>query len=61
MCIRVSSLECADAGFQQLRSGLWDADAYDADLTKLIVQMRDYLRRDLEKFGFVSEVCGGDL
>lgn len=55
------SLDCADAGFQQLRSGLWDADAYDADLTKLIVQMRDYLRKDLEKFGFVSEVCGGDL
>lgn len=55
------SLDCADAGFQQLRSGLWDANKYDADLTKLIVQMRDYLRKDLEKFGFVSEVCGGDL
>lgn len=55
------SLECADAGFQQLRSGLWDANAYDADLTKIIVQMRDYLRKDLEKFGFVSEVYGGDL
>lgn len=53
-------LECADAGFQQLRSGLWDTK-YDADLTKLIVQMRDYLRKDLEKFGFVSEVCGGDI
>lgn len=55
------SLECADAGFQQLRSSLWDANKYDADMTKLLVQMRDYLRKDLEKFGFVSEVCDGDL
>lgn len=56
------SIDCADAGFQQLRSSkLWNAKEYDAGLTKLLVQMRDYLRKDLEKFGFVSEVCGGDL
>jgi hypothetical protein len=55
------SLECADAGFQQLRAGLWDADKLDADMTKLLVQARDYLRKDLAKFGFVSEVQGADL
>lgn len=55
------SLECADAGFQQLRSGLWDADKLDADMTKLLVQARDFMRKDLSKFGFVSEVQGMDL
>lgn len=55
------SLECWDAGFQQLRSGLWDADKLDADMTKLLVQARDYMRRDISKFGFVSEVQGSDL
>lgn len=52
------SLECWDAGFQQLRNGLWDSEHLDEDLTKLLVQARDYLRKDLDKFGFVSEVEG---
>lgn len=55
------SIECADAGFQQLRSGLWDADKLDGDLTKLLAGVRDYLRKDIEKFGFVSEVLKEDL
>lgn len=52
------SIECADAGFQQLRSsGLFSKiPNFDEDLTKLLTQMRDYLRKDLDKFGFVSEV-----
>ena len=52
------SLECADAGFQQLRSGLWDEEKLSNDLTKIMVQARDYMRRDLNKFGFVTEVTG---
>lgn len=57
------SLECADAGFQQLRSGLKCDEKFDADLTKLLVQARDYMRRDVSKFGFVSEIeaTEGDL
>ena len=55
------SLECADAGFQQLRAGLWDAEKLDNDMTKLLVQARDFMRRDISKFGFVSEVQGADL
>lgn len=50
------SLECADAGFQQLRSGLWDEQKLSADLTKIMVQARDYMRKGLDKFGFVSEI-----
>ena len=56
------SLECADAGFQQLRSGLWNSEKLDADLTKLMVQARDYMRKGIDKFGFVSEVqTDGDI
>ena len=54
------SIDCADAGFQQIRSSLWDAEKLDADLTKLLVQAREYFRRDVWKFGFVSEVVGDD-
>lgn len=55
------SLECADAGFQQLRSGLWDANRLDNDMTKLLVQARSWLKRDIWKFGFVSEVISEDM
>lgn len=55
------SLECWDAGFQQLRSALWNADKLDVDMTKLLVQARDYMRREISKFGFVSEVQNEDL
>lgn len=55
------SLECWDAGFQQLRNGLWDSEHLDEDMTKLLVSARDYLRQGLDKFGFVSEVESADL
>ena len=55
------SLDCADAGFQQLRTGgLWN-DQLSEELTKIIVQARDYMRKDLDKFGFVSETEDADL
>lgn len=55
------SLDCADAGFQQLRTGgLWN-DQLSDELTKIIVQARDYMRKDLDKFGFVSETEDSDL
>lgn len=53
------SLECWDAGFQQIRSGMPLDDTLSADLTKLLTSCRDKLGVDLEKFGFVSEVIGG--
>ena len=55
------SLDCADAGFQQIRSGgVWN-DRLSDELTKLLVQARDYMRKDLDKFGFVSETEDEDL
>lgn len=50
------SLECWDAGFQQLRSGIEESAQFADDLTKLVTQARDYMRKDLDKFGFISEV-----
>lgn len=50
------SIECADAGFQQLRAGLWDSEKLDEPLTKLLTKARSWLRKDLSRFGFVSEV-----
>lgn len=55
------SLECADAGFQQLRTGgLWN-DELAEHLTKIITRARDYMCKDLDKFGFVVEVEDSDL
>lgn len=55
------SLECADAGFQQLRSGgVWNDDLSE-ELTKLLVSARDSMSKDLEKFGFVTETESSDL
>lgn len=54
------SLDAWDAGFQQLRAGLWNADKLDGDMTKLLVQARDFLRKDIMKYGFVSEVQSTD-
>lgn len=54
------SLDAWDAGFQQLRSGLWNADKLDGDMSKLLVQARDFLRKDIMKYGFVSEVQSTD-
>lgn len=54
------SLDAWDAGFQQLRSGLWNADKLDGDMSKLLVQARDFLCKDIMKYGFVSEVQSTD-
>lgn len=56
----LGSTECADAGFQQLRSAGLMSEQQGDDLTKLLTQARDYMRRDLNKFGFVSEVSHED-
>lgn len=53
------SLECWDAGFQQIRSGMPLNDSLSADLTKLLTTCRDRLSPNLEKFGFISEMIGG--
>lgn len=50
------SLDCWDAGFQQIRSNLWDEEKLNPEMTKLLVNARDYLAKDLDKFGFVSEI-----
>lgn len=54
------SLDCWDAGFQQLRSALW-SETLQEQCTKLLAQCRDYLRRDLDKFEFISETIDEDL
>ena len=54
------SLECWDAGFQQIRSACWD-DSLNDELTKILVTARDFMKRDVDKFGFVSDADGEDL
>lgn len=54
------SLDCWDAGFQQIRTGYWNDNLQD-QCTKLLSQCRDYMRRDLDKFGFISEVISEDI
>ncbi len=50
------SLDAWDAGFQQLRgSGLW-MQAIDDQFVKLLTAYRDFMRKDIFKFGFVTEV-----
>lgn len=56
----LGSLECWDAGFIQMRSGLLFTAVQSAELTKLLSQVRDYLRKDLDKFGFVTELDASD-
>ena len=53
------SLDAWDAGFQQLRAGLWN-DKLQEECSKLLAQCRDYLRKDLDKFGFISETIETD-
>lgn len=50
------SLECADAGFQQLRSGLWDENTLGAEQTKLLSKLRSVLRKDIMSYGFLEDV-----
>lgn len=48
------STECWDAGFQQIRAGLWN-DELQAEAEKRLAICRDWLRKDLDKFGFITE------
>lgn len=48
------STDCWDAGFQQLRAGLWN-DTLQNECSKSLAICRDWLRRDIHKFGFVTE------
>lgn len=49
------SLDAWDAGFQQLRSGMWDDDL-QKEAERRIAIARDYLRKGTDLFGFVSDV-----
>jgi len=49
------SLDCWNAGFQQLRAGLW-SDELQKQCAELLATARDYLNKDISKYGFVSEV-----
>lgn len=44
-----------DAGFQQIRAGVWN-ETLQEKLSELVAGARDWLRKDIDKFGFVSEV-----
>lgn len=47
-----------DAGFQQIRSSVWDDDL-EKELLERVARARDYLRKDIMKFGFVAGVEEG--
>lgn len=49
------SLDAWDAGFQQIRTGLWN-DELQKEAERRMAIARDFLRKDIMKFGFVSEV-----
>lgn len=49
------SLDCWDAGFQQLRTGIWSNEIQD-QFAELLMALRDYLRKDIDRFGFVTDV-----
>lgn len=49
------SLEAWDAGFQQIRTGLWNEEL-QKEAEKRMAIARDFLRKDIMKFGFVSEL-----
>lgn len=47
-----------DAGFQQIRSAVWD-ETLEKELLERVARARDYLRKDIMKFGFVSGIEEG--
>lgn len=52
-----------DAGFQQIRAAVWDEDL-EKELLERVARARDYLRKDIMRFGFVvgvEEGTEGDL
>lgn len=44
-----------DAGFQQIRAGMWSEQLQNT-LSELLANARDWFRKDIDKFGFVTEV-----
>lgn len=44
-----------DAGFQQIRAGIWN-DTLQEQLSACVADARNWLRKDLDKFGFVTEL-----
>lgn len=44
-----------DAGFQQIRAAVWEEDL-EKELLERVARARDYLRKDIMKFGFVVGV-----
>ena len=49
------SLDAWDAGFQQIRCGLWKEELTD-EYQGRIAKLREYLEKDLFKFGFIKDV-----
>lgn len=48
------NMECWNAGLQQIRAAIWD-DTMQETFTELLQKMRDYLVKDVERFGFIRE------
>ena len=48
------SLDSWDAGFQQIRSGIWH-DSTQEQFAELLMALRDYLRKGIDRFGFVTD------
>ena len=48
-----ASLECWNAGFQQIRNGLWN-DTLEEEYRLRLSRLRDYLKKDIYKWGFLS-------
>lgn len=51
----VGSLDCWDAGLPQVRASLF-SESDTETMSKLLVNARDSINKDLERFGFVSDV-----
>lgn len=49
------SCDCWDAGFQQIRACCWNNDLENA-LSEKVARARDWLRKGVSEFGFVSEL-----
>lgn len=50
----IGSCDAWDAGFQQIRACVWSEDL-EKQLNKVVADARDWLRRDIMSFGFVSD------
>lgn len=48
------NLDAWDAGFMQIRAGIWGDDIQN-EYSDRLQAVRDYLRKDIEKFGFMGE------